>query len=198
MTIIALAGRRIDAPDATVARFPLAAITDVRKLLRDLFTRHHATWLVASGACGADLLALDVAGSLGMKRHLVLPFARDTFRAMSVTDRPGDFGPLFDRIYRELTPDHITTLHTKHDLNRDFAQANQQILRKALALRQAEAVPGLAASQVLATLVWDGVSRGDDDFTARFANEAGKLGFPVYTILTVTSPPSLLHIGGNP
>ena len=70
--IIALVGRRIDAPDAE-ARFPLSQAGRVRETIRARLQGCGATALVTSGACGADLLAQDVAGELGLSRRMVLP-----------------------------------------------------------------------------------------------------------------------------
>jgi hypothetical protein len=94
---IALAGRRIDAADAEEPRFPLASVVLVRERLRDLFVRRGASTLVCSAACGADLVALEAAEQLGLRRRVVLPFAAERFRETSVTDRPGDWGLLYDR-----------------------------------------------------------------------------------------------------
>src|SRR5690242_3473732 len=95
---IALAGRRIDPPDGELPRFPLATVPLVLDRLRALFVERGADTLVCSAACGADLVALDVSGALGMRRRVVLPFDAAKFRETSVTDRPGDWGPLYDRI----------------------------------------------------------------------------------------------------
>ena len=57
-----------------------------------------AAVLVCSVACGADLVALEAAERLGRRRRIVLPFAAERFRMTSVTDRPGDWGPMFDRM----------------------------------------------------------------------------------------------------
>ena len=54
--------------------------------------------VVSSAACGADLLALEQAGGLGLRRRVVIPFDRERFRAGSVVDRPGDWGGLYDSI----------------------------------------------------------------------------------------------------
>ncbi len=96
--VIALAGRRIDPPDIANPAFPLANVDAVRIRLREFFQAQSAAALVCSAACGADLLALDVAGTLGIRRRVVLPFAAERFRETSVTDRPGDWGSIFDRV----------------------------------------------------------------------------------------------------
>jgi hypothetical protein len=95
---IALAGRRIDPPDAETPRFPLANAPLVRDRLRAFFVERGADTLVCSAACGADLVALEAAESLGMRYRIVLPFDPAKFRDTSVTDRPGAWGPLYDRV----------------------------------------------------------------------------------------------------
>src|ERR1700687_257733 len=96
--IVALAGRRVDPVDADTRRFPLENVTLVRKRLSELFVAERATALVSSAACGADLAALEAAERLGLRWRIVLPFAPERFRQTSVIDRPGDWGPVFDRL----------------------------------------------------------------------------------------------------
>jgi len=97
-TVVALAGRRIDAPGADPPRFPPERVPAVRQRLVDMLAAERAAVLVCSAACGADLVALEAAERLGLRRRIVLPFAAERFRTTSVTDRPGDWGPLFDRM----------------------------------------------------------------------------------------------------
>ena len=96
--IIALAGRRVDAPEADTPRFPLAYVTAVRDRIKSLLVAQQARAVICSAACGADLLALEAAGELGLRRRIVLPFTRARFRETSVVDRPGDWGERFDAI----------------------------------------------------------------------------------------------------
>src|SRR5689334_16384562 len=96
--IIALAGRRIDTPDTDPPRFPLGGVPLVRRRLAELFRVERATALVCSAACGADLVALEEAERLGIRRRIVLPFPPERFRETSVVDRPGDWGSAFDRL----------------------------------------------------------------------------------------------------
>ena len=62
MAVIALAGRRTDAPDAANVRFPPANVDIVKERIRRHLERLTARTLVCSAACGADLVALDAAG----------------------------------------------------------------------------------------------------------------------------------------
>jgi len=183
--IIALAGRRIDAPDATIQRFPLKNAADVRARIYAFLVDHKANALVCSAACGADLLALDTAGELGIQRRIVLPFEQNRFRETSVTDRPGEWGALFDRITREVAGD-LVILSDRGEGDEIFAIANRAILDEALAL--AHQTPHDKGEQptalVLAVLVWDGQSRGEGDLTADFADESRTRGLQVLEIAT--------------
>src|SRR5258705_3908251 len=100
--VCALAGRRIDAPNAPTPRFPLANIDNVRARIRATLAETGATALISSAANGADLIALEEAGALAVRRRIVLPFERARFRQTSVVDCPGDWGGLFDRILDEV------------------------------------------------------------------------------------------------
>jgi hypothetical protein len=100
--IVALAGRRIDADGTKTVRFPLSNIDKIKEKLKTLFISLHPKALVCSGACGADLLGLEVAGELKINRRMVLPFEQSLFKSSSVIDRPGNWGDLFDRIFNEV------------------------------------------------------------------------------------------------
>jgi hypothetical protein len=182
VVIIALAGRRIDAPDAPVKRFPRENVAAVREQLRALFVETHATWLVSSAACGADLIAQDLAGELGLRRRIILPFASKRFRAMSVVDRPGDWGHLFDSIRSEVSMQgNLKIFPTKHNMGKDILRANRAILDNARKLSTSEE----PAESVTAVLVWDGRSRGADDYTDAFARAARALAMPVREVRTL-------------
>ena len=99
--VIALAGRRVDAPDAKPSRFPPANVAAVRERIQGLFADRNATALVSSAACGADLLALEAAELLQMRTRIVLPFSREVFRRTSVVDRPGDWGTIYDDVLKD-------------------------------------------------------------------------------------------------
>jgi hypothetical protein len=178
--VIAVAGRRVDAASSEAARFPLQNLPSVERRLDELFEREAATSLVSSAACGADLTALAVAGRRRIRRRVVLPFSRDRFRASSVTDRPGDWGPLYDRVLAELdrTGD-VVTLEGYASGDTAYAAANEAILREAATLaRQAD-------TDVLAVLVWEGAPRAGADMTAAFGEAARKRGWRVEQVITL-------------
>lgn len=194
--IIALAGRRIDAPDSAVPRFPLHNVPMVRGRIRRFFAIKAATSLVCSGACGADLLALDTAAELGLHRRVILPFEPDQFRQSSVIDRPGVWGSLFDQIVVQVKESgNLVVLHEAGDWDTAFANTNRCILDDAIKLAKAKEsnLSGISPrtpnsdhrrGQIIAVIVWDGVSRGEADFTAGFAREAMARQVPLFTILT--------------
>jgi hypothetical protein len=179
MTIIAAAGRRIDGPDASPPRFPLANRDAVRERIRALFLEHGATGIVASGACGADLLAQDVGRQLDLlHRRMVLPFTPDTFRDSSVTDRPGDWGPLFDQLLAELAArGGLVTLAEDPGSDTAYAAVNRVILA------EADRIAG--ASVPLVLLIWDGISRCDGDLTADLGIKARERSWRIAEVSTV-------------
>ena len=134
---------------------------------------------MCSAACGADLIALDVAGELGLRRRVVLPFGPGRFRATSVTDRPGDWGPLFDRIIDEVqAKGDVVLLGLDEGDDATYAAANDAILN------EAEALAAEPPADVVAVIVWEGGSRGEGDLTEAFATSARARGHPVREVLT--------------
>jgi hypothetical protein len=178
--IIALAGRRVEAPDAPKPRFPANQVENVRARLHEFFTSHEVTGLVCAAACGADILALEVAGELGLRRRIVLPFGRAHFRAMSVVDRGGDWGERYDTLIAavEAQGDLVEFAHDKDDMQ-TFFTGNLDILN------QAQWLAGQTGEDLAALIVWDGNSRGADDVTGHFKQEAEARGFGVAEILTL-------------
>ena len=177
--IAALAGRRIDAADAAAPRFPLANVGRVRERLEALLRAQCSTALVCSAACGADLLALDVAGGLGLRRRVVLPFAPERFRETSVTDRPGDWGPLFDRIIGEAAAaGDVVMLGLDEGDDATYAAANEAILN------EAERLAGAGPSDAIAIIAWEGGSRGEGDLTEAFASSARPRGHAIFEVPT--------------
>ena len=177
--ILALSGRRIDAPDADQVRFPLDNIGRVRTELRELLAEQGITWLVSSAACGADLIALSEAGQLGVRRRVVLPFSREEFRKSSVVDRPGDWGGLYDEVMDEVgASGNVVVVEAAQDED-PFHAVCREILAEASAIGKERHQP------VGAVVVWDGNVRDSPDYTSEFGAEARAQGMPVFTIKTV-------------
>jgi hypothetical protein len=181
--VIALAGRRIDAPDADPPRFPLKNVPIVRSRLAGLLSAEHAEALVCSAACGADLIALEEAERLGLRRRIVLPFPPKRFRETSVTDRPGDWGSVFDRLVAaaEAAAD-LVNLNSTGDDNTAYAAANQTIIREAEAL--ARATSDGPPLRLVAVIVWEGSARTETDASGGLRSLARQAGFEERSLLT--------------
>lgn len=177
--IIALAGRRVDAADAKEERFPLPNVELVRQRVQAMLKAHSATALVCAAACGADLIALSEAGRIGLRRRIVLPFDRERFRSTSVTDRPGDWGPLYDRVLDEVEILGDLVVSPQTSAEEDYSAANLAILDDAITLGRKLGQP------VAAALVWDGESRGEDDITEKFGVEARSRGLELFEVITL-------------
>jgi len=176
--IVALAGRRIDAVDAKERRFTMENVELVRKRVREMLKTESATGVVCSAACGADLIALSEAISLGLRRRVVLPFPRARFRETSITDRPGDWGPLYDRVLDDVEASgNLVVLTTSGD--EAYSAANLAILDEAIALAKRLNQP------VAAALVWDGSPRGEHDITNEFGVEARNRGLAAMECKTI-------------
>ncbi len=176
--IIALSGRRVDALQAKQPRFPLQNVDRVKDEVRRLLQDKQATALISSAACGADLIALSVAGSLGLRRKVVLPFEQERFRETSVVDRPGDWGTLYDQIIDEVEAKGDLLVLGKTEDDDPYGATNKVILKEAVALA------GQTQEAAGALLIWEGASRGKEDFTESFGAEARKLGLDVFEILS--------------
>jgi hypothetical protein len=179
--IVASAGRRIDAADGP-RRFPSDHESLVADRLRDLYEQRGVTQLVSSAACGADLLGLEIAGDLGIRRVVVLPHDAVTFRRQSVVDRGVAWGPRFDRVIRELEdPGDLRVIKSTADGDAIYREVNERVL--AIALQSVSASGGRL--RPMAVVVWEGHSRGDDDLTEHFKRTAEAKGLRVVQISTL-------------
>lgn len=174
-TVAALAGRRIDAVDADAIRFPLSRAPAIRSALTEALSRRKVGKLVCSAACGADLLALAAAHELGIRRRIILPFAPDLFRSSSVIDRPGDWGPIYDRMIAEARATGDLLIINGRPENEDaYSQATHAIIREAASDDHFH----------LAIVIWEGRTRGAGDATEEFRCLAASAKFEELTILT--------------
>lgn len=165
--VAALAGRRIDVIGSK-ARFPIDRIAQVRADLKSLLARESVGLLVCSAACGADLIALDVAQKLGIPYRIILPFSVERFRQSSVVDRPGDWGSLFDQLVKNIPDSELIVLPELLNDDEAYDLANKEIVRQAAMM----AAPG----DGLAIAVWEGQPRQEGDATASFLQHAKNAG----------------------
>jgi hypothetical protein len=194
-TIVAFAGRRIDATDAETPRFPLTQVDVVQKKIEELFHRDNVKTLICSAACGADLIALRVAQNLGIGYRIVLPFAPERFRVTSVMDRPctqeWNWGESFDQVIGIAQgKGELVIVETGENRQAAYQAVNQAILDEAQQYERNQTDQFTKESpqethDVQAVIVWDGHARGPRDLTLHFAEEARSRGLLVKEILTL-------------
>jgi hypothetical protein len=190
-SVIALAGRRTDADDPNGAeRFPVENVPLVRRRIQKLFEDVRPDVLVSSAAAGADLIAIETAEKMGIRRRIVLPVEERRFRDGSVLDRGEAWGELFDTAI--ITTGEIITMDRIESDLETYLIANERILDEAVQLAAGGSEPsdglGLNVSplkDVLAVIVWEGVSRGIDDVTGSFRDAAEARGIDVVSIDTL-------------
>jgi hypothetical protein len=176
--VIAFAGRRIDAPGGA-RRFPLECAGVVRERLLALFRSLGATALVSSAACGADLLAIDAARSLGIRFVIVLPFGQELFATSSVTDRPGDWLADYKLSCGEAAKRGDLIVMDGSPANDDaYARATARIVDEAV--RRAADDAG-----AVAVFAHEGASRGAGDMTEAFAALARAAGLRLEHVSTL-------------
>ena len=177
--IIALAGRRVDRPDANQKRFPPENTERVQRQISDFLKSAEAATLVCAAACGSDLLALEAAGALGIRRRVVLPYDRETFKQSSVADCPGDWGERYDRVIAEIADSGDLVEYDYEKEEETYFATNHDILDQAEELAE-------ETGQPLAVLVvWNGESRGEDDVTGHFLDEARQRELKVSEVNTL-------------
>lgn len=174
-SVIVQAGRRVDAAKAETARFPSSNVNLVKERIKSTFAEYKPVALVTSAACGTDLLALDIAEQMRAERFVLLPSSPAAFRSSSVTDRPGNWGELYDRI---LNKAHVEVL-TLPEGQEGYLETNLRLLDKAQALAKKY------SAEVKAMVVWDNKSRGPDDVTSHFLNQARQRNLSVIEISTL-------------
>lgn len=175
--VIVEAGRRIDASDSQVARFPKANITPVSESIKRLLAKRNPLTVVCSAACGADLLLLQAAREMHIDQVVLLPSDPETFRSSSVTDRPGDWGKLYDEVLKTARVEILKLPEGQEgylETNVKLLDRGQQIARDYKATAEA-------------LVIWNGVSRGPDDVTAHFIEQAELRKMSVSEISTVMS-----------
>lgn len=185
-TVVAVAGRRIDPSDAARGSFPAASVSAVAAAVKRFLVEHNAIAVVASAACGADIVALEAAEELGIPIRIILPFDGNRFRRTSVEDRGIAWGERFDAVlgYAAAHGDVITLVPPLGNDDAAFGEATRRVLIDAQTL-------GLAAgAPVSALAIWNGEPRPGVDATRDFLELARTQGLPRFSI---ASDPVLLR-----
>jgi hypothetical protein len=176
--IVAFAGARIDAEGtAEPGKFPLSNVSRVHREVEQLLREHRPTVVVGSAACGADLLVLETAGRLGIRCRVVLPFDHATFRATSVTDRPGRWGPLFDEVITAVATGDLIELPFGPDDETAYERATFEILWQCERLAAHD-------EPCVALMLWNGEERGPRPVLEGFFDEVKRRAWPIIEIQT--------------
>jgi tetratricopeptide (TPR) repeat protein len=193
--VAAIAGRRIDAPGADPSRFPPSAAAVVKAGVARLLKKHEVGTLVASAACGADILALEAAEENGARTRIILPFAADRFRQTSVVDRGGDWGERFDALMKRAgARGDVVVLAPEADGDEAaYGRATARIVAEAAELAARAGVKPIAIP------ICDAAPKARADATKDFADRAEAAGM---TVFTISSTPlevarSFLESGGG-
>jgi hypothetical protein len=184
--VAAVAGRRIDPESAEVRRFPFEQGPKVERELRRLFEEIGISVLIASAACGADLLTLKVAGELGIPVQIILPISLDRFKATSVLDRPHPdyWGNLFDQaIAAARANGELIELAGDPESHDAYSAANEAIIKKAISLASSQPYEG--AKRPVAVIIWEGTARPGTDVTEEFRQSSEAAGFDIRIIFTI-------------
>ena len=185
--IVALAGRRIDATDTETPRFPSALADSVRTELTTCLNSVNAKHLVGSGACGADLLAMLSAEELRITKTMILPFNAQIFRSTSVTDRPGNWGLIYDKIVEQLRDSgQLIELNLDENDPEAYIKTNFYMLDHAQKIAEQN---NNSSTNLMAMIVWEGKPKNTDDTTYHFMQEAQRRNFAIKEILTISQAP---------
>jgi hypothetical protein len=175
---IAFAGRRVDSPESNYSRFPLLAVPMVRARLERVFRGIDPLHLVCSASAGSDLLAISVAEELEIEVTIVLPTSVETFRKMSVIDRPGVWNDHYDIAIRRAKSRNLLTSYSQRPEAASYQFANEAIINQAILLAG-------TADRVIGVAAWDGHSRGQDDLTFSFLKTAKAMRIEIISVSTL-------------
>jgi hypothetical protein len=131
--------------------------------------------VVCSAACGSDLLLLEVASQMRLDQFVLLPAEPEAFRKSSVIDRPGNWGEVYDRTLKTA---HVKVLHLQEG-QEGYREVNLKLLEEGQQLARKHGVPAEAL------VIWNGTSRGPDDVTAHFLQQAKLRKITVLEIPTI-------------
>ncbi len=176
-TILVGAGRRIDAPGSPPASFPPENESRVVAAVEAAFGSFRPHVVIASAACGGDILILEAAHRRRVPFQIILPFAIERFRRESVTDRGKSWGSRFDTLVKNARG--VVTLGESATAE-SFAQVNEAILDLA-----DELVPEAGARSRTALVVWEGCRKVEADYTADFLQIAWTRRWSIQEITTV-------------
>jgi hypothetical protein len=165
-----------------VPRFPFHRVPVVEAALFKLFDELGVSALVSSAACGADLLALNVAAEKGIPTRIIIPCNAKMFRASSVLDCPIPeyWSKAFETaIAAARTNGDIIDLDCDHSGAPSYSTVNRAIIEAAGFLAKS------TGARPVAIVVWEGAARGGFDATDEFRALAQAASFDIGIISTI-------------
>jgi hypothetical protein len=179
-TVAAVAGRRVDAPDSAAPRFPAQAVPRVAEAVKKLLAEHHVVAVVASAACGADIVALEAASDLGIRTRIVLPFDAERFLRTSVADRGEEWGDRYRAVLQRATArgDVVVIEEGPGTDDQAYARATERILSETQALARSN------GARAIALAIWDEKPRSGTDATRDFIDSARRQEMATFSIAT--------------
>lgn len=172
-SVLALAGRR---------GFPPQNESRVRDAITNVLSSEAVELLVSAAARGADILAIEAAHALQISNRIILPFEKENFRRTSVADGGANWELRFDSVIREAEEGGRLIVIAADPSTSPYRAANHEIVREA----RRRAVQQRA--RFLAIAVWEGKSRGKDDYTAEFLDIARNEGATILPFINTLDP----------
>lgn len=177
--VVVASGHMVDVPGRSPARFPASAEEAVADALEDTLRAWAvgpATLVLTGGARGADIVAAEVALTLGAQVWLLLPLPEERFVAESV-DLPGSgwrhrFTALRQRCHALDQAGELGPPGAGEDV---FERNNDWML----ALGRAHAPAG----RLRVVVVWDGLAGDGPGGTAHLVRQARAAGTEVTVVL---------------
>lgn len=158
--LVVVAGHRIDAPGRSDPRFPAVreeqARTLIREALQKLLDAEYETVGLASAAPGADILAHEVFGELGLTSTICLPMPAADFARLAFEDLDS-----WRSRFLDLTKEHdVLELSDREGLPRwlhgsqtdSWERGNRWVMQMALTSN---------AKRITLIALWDGKEHGD-------------------------------------
>jgi hypothetical protein len=112
---------------------------------------------------------------LNVKRVVLLPSEPAVFRSSSVVDRPGDWGEMFDRLVKEVNVEILDVPEGQTG----YLETNIRLLERAQTLASSN------NTVARALVIWNKKSRGPDDVTGHFLEQARLRKMTVVEISTL-------------
>ena len=148
-TVIHYTGHMIAAPGVN-GRFPASEEARVASAIREALERRDVGFGYGALACGADILFAEALLARGAELHVVLPFTRDEFRAISVECTGGQWIERFETCLAKASS--LTYATDDRYLGHDWVFAYGSFVAMGLAVLRARFLD----APLLQIAVWDG------------------------------------------